>query len=225
MLIEVIPRGAFVENTYLIKGDESIELILVDPGSQIPEIEEVVTKISFDKMYIVNTHAHLDHVYGVEYFKKKYNANFYLHKNELPVLDAMISASMRFGLEEFSDPVIPKVDFFIEDEEELKMAGLAFKTILVPGHSPGSLCFYFQAQKNSKENMEQDIVVSGDTVFAGSIGRVDLTGGTNMNDLVGNIKKRLMCLPEETILLPGHGPETRVSIEKESNPFLLGMLE
>ena len=73
--------------------------------------------------------------------------------------------------------------------------------------------------------MEQDIVVSGDTVFAGSIGRVDLTGGTNMNDLVGNIQKRLMCLPEETILLPGHGPETRVSIEKESNPFLLGMLE
>ena len=132
---------------------------------------------------------------------------------------------MRFGLEEFSDPVIPKVDFFIEDEEELKIAGLAFKAILVPGHSPGSLCFYFEAQKNSEENMEQDIVVSGDTVFAGSIGRVDLTGGTNMNDLVGNIQKRLMCLPEETILLPGHGPETRVSIEKESNPFLLGMLE
>ncbi len=224
MLVEAIPGGAFVENTYVIKGDRSTELILIDPGSQIPEIEEVIKKISFDKMYIVNTHAHLDHVYGVEHFKKKYDANFYLHKNELPILDVMISASMRFGLEEFSDPVIPKVDFFIKDEEELEIAGLAFKAILVPGHSPGSLCFYFQAQKNSEDNMEQDIVVSGDTVFAGSIGRVDLTGGTNMDDLVGNIKKRLMCLPGETILLPGHGPETRVSTEKESNPFLLGML-
>ena len=148
MLIEVIPGGAFVENTYLIKGDESIELILVDPGSQIPEIEEVVTKISFDKMYIVNTHAHLDHVYGVEYFKKKYNANFYLHKNELPVLDAMISASMRFGLEEFSDPVIPKVDFFIEDEEELKMAGLAFKTILI---RLGVFVFIFKLKRTRKK--------------------------------------------------------------------------
>jgi len=223
MLIEVIPGGAFVENTYLIKGDKSKEIILIDPGSQIIEIEEAIKQISFDKMYIINTHAHLDHVYGVEYFKKKHNANFYVHKNELPILEVMVSASMRFGLEEFSNPIVPKVDFFIEDEEELNVAGLTFKTILVPGHSPGSLCFHFEINQNPKENMKQNVVVSGDTVFAGSIGRVDLTGGTNMKDLVGNIKKRLMCLPGETSLLPGHGPQTLVSIEKESNPFLIGM--
>ncbi len=224
MIIEVIPGGAFVENTYAIKGDKSSEIILIDPGSQITEIEAVINKISFDKMYIINTHAHLDHVYGVEHFKKKHNADFYIHKNELPIIDVMISASMRFGLDEFSNPIVPKVDFFIEDNEELNIAGLIFKSILVPGHSPGSLCFYFKVDQNPKENIEQNFVICGDTVFAGSIGRVDLTGGTNMKDLVGNIKKRLMCLPDETILLPGHGPETLVSIEKESNPFLLGTL-
>ena len=166
MNLIVIPGGAFVENTYLLNDGISDELILIDPGSQINEIEEQIKKISFKKLVIINTHAHLDHVYGVQYFKKKYSAKFYIH--------------------EFA----------------------------------GSLCFYFSKQYNS--NLENDFIICGDTVFAGSVGRVDLTGGTNMEDLVGNITNKIMNLPDETILFPGHGPETQIGIEKKSNPFLLG---
>ena len=83
-----------------------------------------------------------------------------------------------------------------------------------------SLCFYFSKQNNS--NLENEFIICGDTVFAGSVGRVDLTGGTNMEDLIGNIDNKIMNLPDETVLFPGHGPETQIGIEKKSNPFLLG---
>ena len=222
MILEVIPGGAFVENTYLIQGKESGELIIIDPGSQIEEIEASAAGINFNTLYIVNTHSHLDHAYGVEYFKKKYDAKFYIHKNEETILDAMINASIRFGLEEFANPVIPKIDFYLEDNQEVNMAGVVFTCILVPGHSPGSLCFLFEPSKNLNEDLKENIVICGDTVFAGSVGRVDLTGGTSMEELVGNINKRLMSLPDTTRLFPGHGPETLVSIEKQSNPYLAG---
>ena len=220
MNLIVIPGGAFVENSYLLNDDISDELILIDPGSQINEIEEQIKKISFKKLVIINTHAHLDHVYGVQYFKKKYSAKFYIHEFELPILNVMVEASNRFGLEEFSNPEIPDVDSFINDNETLSFGGFKFSSLLVPGHSPGSLCFYFSKKYNS--NLENDFIICGDTVFAGSVGRVDLTGGTNMEDLVGNITNKIMNLPDETILFPGHGPETQIGIEKKSNPFLLG---
>ena len=132
----------------------------------------------------------------------------------------MVEASNRFGLEEFSNPEIPEVDSFISDNEILNFGGFKFSSLLVPGHSPGSLCFYFSKQNNS--NLENDFIICGDTVFAGSVGRVDLTGGTNMEDLVGNSANKIMNLPDETVLFPGHGPETQIGIEKKSNPFLLG---
>ena len=223
MILEVIPGGAFVENTYLIQGSASEELIIIDPGSQIEQIELAAKNINFNTLHIVNTHSHLDHAYGVEYFKNKYNAEFYIHKNEESILDAMINASIRFGLEEFANPIIPKIDNYLEDDQELTLAGLTFRCILVSGHSPGSLCFLFESEKNLDEDFAQNIVICGDTVFAGSVGRVDLTGGTTMEELVGNINSKLMCLPETTRLLPGHGPDPLVSIEKESNPYLIGM--
>ncbi len=220
MKLFVIPGGAFVENTYILSNEGSSEVLLVDPGSQTEEIEKQLNDLEFSSIKIINTHAHLDHIYGVEYFKKKYDALFLIHELEVPIVNVMIDAAMRFGLEEFSKPEIPKIDEFIKDNQEIEVAGSKFITIHVPGHSPGSLCFYFSKKLNP--NIENEFVICGDTVFAGSIGRVDLTGGTNMNDLVGNIKKRLMVLPDETVLLPGHGPETRVGVEKQSNPFLLG---
>ena len=130
----------------------------------------------------------------------------------------MVDASMRFGLEEFTNPKVPKVDKFISDDEVLRLAGLEFSCLLVPGHSPGSLCFYFSKENN---NIEQDFVICGDTVFAGSIGRVDLTGGTNMEDLVGNINKKLMILPDDTVLFLVTGQRLKSELKK-SNPFLLG---
>jgi len=224
MLLKIIPGGAFVENTYILQADKSDEIILVDPGSQIEDIERSLKDIDFKTIHIWNTHGHLDHACGVEHFKSKYNAKFFIHRKELPILDAMPSAAARFGIEEFAGVIIPEVDGFIEDQKSYSVGNLNFETILVPGHSPGSICFYFKEEANKKEKMKQDIIISGDTVFAGSVGRVDLTGGTNMQDLVGNITRRLLCLKDETILFPGHGPHTTIEVEKQSNPYLMGNL-
>ncbi len=223
MIFKIIPGGAFVENTYVLQSEKSQELILIDPGSQTIEIEESISDLNFNKIHIWNTHGHLDHAYGVDYFVNKYNADFNIHRKEVPILEAMTTAASRFGIPEFSDAVVPKVDNFIEENKQYSVGDLKFETILVPGHSPGSICFHFTKELNTDENLVENILICGDTVFAGSVGRVDLTGGTNMEDLVGNITKKILTLNSKTILFPGHGPRTTVEIEKESNPFLTGM--
>tara|TARA_Y100001970_G_C14259583_1_gene878747 strand:+ start:9481 stop:10161 length:681 start_codon:yes stop_codon:yes gene_type:complete len=225
MIFKIIPGGAFVENTYILQSENSNEIILVDPGSQTLEIEEALSDLKFNKIHIWNTHGHLDHAYGVDYFKKKYSADFNIHEKEIPILEAMKTAASRFGIPEFSDAIVPEIDSFIEDEKEYTVGNLNFKTILVPGHSPGSICFHFTKTLNPNEKLVEDILICGDTVFAGSVGRVDLTGGTNMEDLVGNINSKILTLDEKTILFPGHGPRTTIEIEKESNPFLTGMFD
>jgi glyoxylase-like metal-dependent hydrolase (beta-lactamase superfamily II) len=223
MILRIIPGGAFVENTYILQAKNNDEVILIDPGSQTDEIEASLSELSFNKIHIWNTHGHLDHAYGVDFFQKKYNATFSIHKKEIPILDAMTTAASRFGIPEFSDAVVPKIDNFISENKEYTVAGLNFVTILVPGHSPGSICFYLTSEMNPDQGLAEDIIICGDTVFAGSVGRVDLTGGTNMEDLVGNICNKLLTLKGSTILFPGHGPRTTIEIEKESNPFLSGM--
>ena len=223
MILKIVPGGAFVENTYILQSKNSKELILVDPGSQTLEIEESLSDLSFTSIHIWNTHGHLDHAYGADYFIKKYKADFNIHKKEIPILQAMTTAASRFGIPEFSDAVVPEIDSFIEEEKQYEVGNLNFKTLLVPGHSPGSICFHFTRELNPEEGLEEDLMICGDTVFAGSVGRVDLTGGTNMEELLGNIAKKILVLKESTILFPGHGPRTTVEIEKESNPFLAGM--
>ena len=223
MILKIIPGGAFVENTYIIQSDKSKELILIDPGSQTDEIEESLTELEFDSVHIWNTHGHLDHAYGVDYFKNKYGAKFSIHKKEIPILQAMSTAASRFGIPEFNNAVIPEIENFIEENREYSVGNLKFNTILVPGHSPGSICFHFTKELNPEEQLVENFIICGDTVFAGSVGRVDLTGGTNMEELVGNITEKLLSLEDSTILFPGHGPRTTIQIEKESNPYLSGM--
>ena len=118
MILKIIPGGAFVENTYIIQSDKSKELILIDPGSQTDEIEESLAELEFDSVHIWNTHGHLDHAYGVDYFKNKYGAKFSIHKKEIPILQAMSTAASRFGIPEFNNAVIPEIEKFIEENRE-----------------------------------------------------------------------------------------------------------
>ena len=103
----------------------------------------------------------------------------------------MTTAASRFGIPEFSDAVVPEIDNYIDEDREYIIGGLKFSTLLVPGHSPGSICFHLTKEMNPNQELAEDIIICGDTVFAGSVGRVDLTGGTNMEDLVGNIDKEI----------------------------------
>lgn len=209
MIITCIPGGIFMENCYIIGDENTNEAILVDPGEQIDEIREEVNKSGLKITKIVNTHTHLDHVAGVQTFKEELGIPFLIHKEDQPVLDALPEATKRYPGFEFVKK--PEVDDYVEEGDTLEIGNLKGEIIHVPGHSWGHICFVFDGH-----------IIAGDTVFAGSVGRVDLTGGTTMEELTGSIQKKLLVLPENYQIYPGHGPATTVGVEKQSNPFLQG---
>jgi len=211
MIIRCIPGGVFMTNCYIVGDEETNEAILIDPGEQIDEILKEVEKSGMKITKIVNTHTHIDHVAGVEKAKKELGVEFYLHPEEEPVLEALPEAAMRYP--QFGDVEVPKVDGHIEEGDEIDIGNLKAKVLHTPGHTWGSVCLIVDGH-----------VISGDTLFAGSVGRVDLTGGTSMRELVGSIKAKLMSLPDSTNVYPGHGPATTIGIERRSNPFITGDL-
>ena len=211
MILTCIPGGMFLENCYIVGDEETNEGILVDPGEQIDEIFDQVQKSGLKITKIVNTHNHLDHVAGVEIAKQKLGIPFYIHEKDQPVLDALPEACKRWP--QFSDIVKPEVEGYVEEGDKIKIGNLEVDILLVPGHSWGHICLVIN-----------DNIIAGDTLFAGSVGRVDLTGGTSMEELTGSIKSKLLTLPDEYNVFPGHGPATTIGIEKRSNPFLHGGL-
>lgn len=211
MIIQCIPGGMFLENCYIVGDEDSNEGILIDPGEQIDEILEQVKKSGLNITKIVNTHNHLDHVAGVETAKKELGIPFYIHKKDQPVLDALPEACKRWP--QYSYVIKPKVDGYVEEGDIIKIGGLEAEVLLVPGHSWGHICLVIE-----------DNVIAGDTLFAGSVGRVDLTGGTSMEELIGSIKSKLFVLPDSYNVFPGHGPSTTIGIEKQSNPFFSSVM-
>ena len=211
MILNCIPGGMFIENCYIIGDESTNEGILVDPGEQIEEILYEVKKSGLNIKKIVNTHNHLDHVAGVEIAKRELGIPFYIHEKDQPVLDALPEACQRWP--QFSHIIKPDVDGYVEEGDRIRIGELEAEVLLVPGHSWGHICLIIE-----------DNIIAGDTLFAGSVGRVDLTGGTTMKELVGSINSKLMVLPEEYNVFPGHGPATKIGIEKSTNPFLQGGL-
>lgn len=209
MIIKCIPGGVFMENCYIIGDEESNEAILVDPGEQVDQIRNEIKNSGLEITSIINTHSHLDHVAGVQIFKDELDIPFYIHEKDQPVLDVLPEAKNRFP--GFDFVVKPDADGYLDESDKIEIGNLKGDILHVPGHSWGHICFVFGDQ-----------IIAGDTVFAGSVGRVDLTGGTTMDELVGSIKKKLMVFPDDYQIHPGHGPSTTVGIEKSSNPFLQG---
>ena len=206
MILICIPGGMFLENCYIVGDEETNEGILIDPGEQIDEILNEARKSGLNFTKIVNTHNHLDHVAGVEIAKRELGIPFYIHEKDQPVLDALPEACQRWP--QFSDIVKPDVDGYVEEGEIIKIGNLDAEVLLVPGHSWGHICLVIE-----------DNIIAGDTLFAGSVGRVDLTGGTTMEELLGSISAKLFPLPDNYNVFPGHGPSTTIGIEKRSNPF------
>jgi hydroxyacylglutathione hydrolase len=211
MIIKCIPGGIFLTNCYILGDEETNEGILIDPGEQMDEILSEVRNSGLKITKIVNTHTHIDHVAGVQQAKEELGVPFYLHPEDEPVLQALPEAAARFP--QFGNVRVPKIDVYIEEGDEIEIGNLKAKVLHTPGHSWGSVCFVID-----------DHVFSGDTLFAGSVGRVDLTGGTSMRELVGSIKSKLMPLPDSYNVYPGHGPFTTIGIERRSNPFITGDL-
>lgn len=200
----------FQENTYLLYTDKIG--VIIDPGcstsSERAELSNFIEDKNLEVKALLNTHCHIDHVFGNEYIIRKYGVDFYAHHYELPVLEAAERTANMYGIEGFVNSPLPTK--FIEDGDVLKFGDIALTVIFGPGHSPGHVAFY---------NLESDRIFSGDILFKGSFGRVDLPGG-DLETLKNTIKSRFFTLPENTIIYSGHGDETSVGEEKLTNYIL-----
>ena len=202
--------NAFQENTYVIYNEEK-ECWIIDPGMYDQrETEQMISFISskgLKPVSIINTHTHLDHIFGVQALMDKYKIPFGIHQNEAEVLKMAAGSAVLFGFD-FKNP--PKPDYFIKEGSPLKLGNDTLEVFLTPGHSPGSISFYYP-----KGNW----VISGDVLFNGSIGRTDLPGG-NHDTLLKSIRTSLFTLPGDTTVLSGHGEATTIAHERRHNPFL-----
>jgi len=211
MILEMLTVGPFQENCYVIGDEETGEGVIVDPGDEAARIALAVEQTSLEMSGILITHAHIDHVGAVAVLVEEYACPVLMHAEAEPMLQQLPTQAMMMGLR-FGK--VPAVDRYIEDEEVLEVGGLKLESLYTPGHAPGHLAFYIESE---------GLVVSGDALFAGSVGRTDLFGG-DMEVLMRSINERLMTLPDETRVLPGHGPVTTIGDERAHNPFLRGGL-
>jgi hydroxyacylglutathione hydrolase len=211
VILEKLTVGPFQENCYIV-GDEATGTgVIFDPGDEATRIALAVEQTHLEISKIIITHAHIDHVGAVTTLVDEYACPVLMHWEAEPMLRQLPSQALMMGLR-FGK--VPNVDGYIEDEEVVRVGDLSFAALYTPGHAPGHLAFY---------SADEGVVISGDALFAGSVGRVDLPGGS-MEVLMRSINERLLALPDETVVLSGHGPETTIGEERAHNPFLAGGL-
>jgi len=208
--IKVLTFNAVQENTYLL-FNEFKECIIIDPGCYSDEEKEVfkvfIEKNELQPKMLINTHCHLDHVFGNKYVAETYKLTLQIHKDEEEILQMAPASGLMFNLpfDNYGDELI-----FLKEGDTVSLRNDILKVIEAPGHSPGSICFYCEKQK---------FIIGGDVLFYQSIGRTDLPGG-NHESLIKNIKEKLFLLPDDVKVYPGHGPATTIGDEKKYNPYL-----
>ena len=211
MLIDSLTVGFFYTNCYLVACKKTLEAIVIDPGIKEAEDKKIFEKLAKHDLkikYIVNTHGHIDHISGNDILKQATDAEILIHEN-----DALMLADPWENLSEMLDfhAVSPPADRLLHDGDAIKIGRLKLKVIHTPGHSSGSISLYREAE---------DAVFTGDTLFAGSIGRTDLPG-SSFKEIMLSLKDKIMKMPDNTTVYPGHGAKTTIGKEKRTNPFLL----
>ena len=210
-LIKVLTFNAVQENTYVLYN-ESQECIIIDPGCYSEEEKYVLQSFISDNglrpAMLLNTHCHLDHVFGNKFIAEEYGLTLQVHKHEEAVLQMAPASGLMFNLpfDNYTGELI-----FLKDRDVISLHGDFLQVIEAPGHSPGSICFYCEKQK---------FIIGGDVLFYQSIGRTDLPGGSH-ESLIKNIKEKLFVLPAEVKVYPGHGPTTAIGEEMKYNPYLM----
>jgi hydroxyacylglutathione hydrolase len=215
MIHEVIPVGALQCNCSILGDEVSGEAIVVDPGDDIPRIMALLARHNLIVKQILITHAHIDHIAGAARLKQLTGAPILYNQQDLPLVKMMDVQATWLGI---ATPEVHAPDDTLEDgriiaigvSPELARPGLTGNILHTPGHTQGSICLHLPAE---------NLLLAGDTLFAGSVGRTDLPGGDNRT-LIRSIHDKLLPLPDETVVLPGHGQRTTIGQERESNPFL-----
>lgn len=205
MFLERIPAGVYAVNCYIIGDDKTDKAAVIDPGGDVDKIVDVLDENNFKLEYIILTHAHGDHIGGVEELRQRTGAPVYMHKDDLYMLkDSSVNHSISIS----GTKIETEADNFVNDGDILELGSLKMSIIHTPGHTQGGICVQVE-----------NVLLSGDTLFANSIGRSDLDGG-NQEQLIDSIKSKLFILDEEVTVLPGHGPASTIRIEKLTNPYV-----
>jgi len=202
---QLVIVGPLETNCYLFFCPETKECAIIDPGAQAEKIFPLITHLNLRPTIILNTHGHVDHTGANAEIKDRYGIPIALHQADLPLLEE--SLQLEFGLMLGAEPT-PRPERILNDGDIIKIGQGSLEVIHTPGHSPGSICFYTPG-----------LLFSGDTLFCGGVGRTDLPGGS-WKDLIKSLRTKVLVYPDETLVLPGHGPRTTIGEEKESNPFL-----
>lgn len=199
------------ENTYLLWDEQTLEAAIVDTGAWDRQEEQSlagsIEALGLKLKYALQTHAHFDHTFGLPFAHRTYGLKPVFHKDEVDIYRQMPSMAARFGLNMGGG--MPPIGQLLSDGDELLLGTTVIRLIHTPGHTPGSSAFYIP---------EAGLLFSGDTLFLQSIGRTDLPGGSYEDEL-DSIKNKLFCLPDDTKVLPGHGPSTTIGWEKQNNPY------
>ena len=207
--IEVFAFNPFQENTYVV-SDETKEAVVIDPGCYEKEEKQELTDYIKSKglrvVKLLNTHCHIDHVLGNAFVKEHYKTTLHLHRMDEPVLRAVSAYAPNYGFQQYQ-PATP--DAYFEEGDEIVVGNERLKVLFVPGHSPGHVAFYHEGDK---------VLIGGDVLFRGSVGRTDLPGG-DMDTLLESIHEKLFTLPDDVTVYPGHGQTTTIGFEKATNPF------
>lgn len=200
-----VVMGSVQTNCYFIYQENEKKIIVVDPADKGDYLYNAFTEAGFEVAAILLTHAHFDHIWGCNKLRELSGAQVFASEDEKELCE---SAKLNVS-EDVGRPYTVFVDWYLRDGEEVTIEGMKFKVIATPGHTQGSCCYYFE---------NDNILVSGDTLFEGSVGRTDLPTG-NGAVLSRSLKERLMILPDETLVFPGHGNGTTIADEKKYNPF------
>lgn len=244
MITITIPITAFSQNCRVLIDSQSLKATVIDPGGDVDLIYSAINSVFLKEMIggavelesVFITHSHLDHVGGLSRFLAgtETKPKVYAHSIEKEFRENIEAHSAFFGIPRGEFLNAPEPDIYLDNLGEFKLGTKVARTLFTPGHSPGHVCLYFvvpdlkvfsfvQGDFNlvyERENLGKDVkfIIAGDTLFNGSIGRTDLPGG-NHEQLISSIKREIFTLPDDTIVMPGHGPDTSVIVEKETNPF------
>ncbi|MDQ2816734.1 MAG: MBL fold metallo-hydrolase [Candidatus Eremiobacteraeota bacterium] len=208
MILEHFPVGLLRCNCIILGDEKTRRAVVVDPGDDVDRVTAVIERHGLIVAAIVATHAHIDHVGGLAALKQLCGAPVLIHEGDVPLYEILAEQAKWLGIE---PPAVARLDRLLSDGDRLQFGAHGLRVAHTPGHSPGSICLVLEGGR--------PLVLGGDTLFAGSIGRTDLWGGS-MEQLLASIDQKLLTLPGETIVIPGHGPLTTIEAERHANPFL-----
>jgi len=207
MIHEILPVGPLQCNCSVIGDESTREAMVIDPGDDIEDVLALIRKHNLQVKQIVITHAHIDHVGGAMKLRAATGAPILLNQSDYALLKMIDMQAVWVGM---APPGKVEIDHSVGQADRVRAGSLDADVIHTPGHTEGSICLYFPAEKK---------LIAGDTLFAGSIGRTDLPGGS-FQKIINSLHEKVLALPDDTIVVPGHGPLTTIGEERESNPFL-----